>query len=236
MIGDQLTSLKAPCFTILIAPNPTDQPARLEKLSCFAVTKFHSDGITLLFSQKRPATLRHSNLDELGDLKERTLASAKYTEKDLQTITKFCIDLFFQDEASCRPMRRPLSSARIMSIPPAALIPTVSHLQLRPSVVGSAFVGTSSSIGRTRQSKILYLGLSSSFLFERVWMTQGLPCIPPGVTLNKTPNTSSGRKFKIGHLTSSPIYPYYVWYWWGPRRVQPHLILSRKTQALAQMK
>ena len=32
MIGDQLTSLEAP-FTILIIPNPTGQPARLEKLS-----------------------------------------------------------------------------------------------------------------------------------------------------------------------------------------------------------
>ena len=33
VIGDQLTSLEAPPFTILIAPNPTGQPARLEKLS-----------------------------------------------------------------------------------------------------------------------------------------------------------------------------------------------------------
>ena len=33
MIGDQLTSLEAYPFTILIAPHPTGQPAYLEKLS-----------------------------------------------------------------------------------------------------------------------------------------------------------------------------------------------------------
>ena len=38
-------------------------------------------------------------------------------------------------------------------------------------------------------------------------MTQGLPCISPGVALGKTPSTN-GRKFKIGRLTSSPIHPY----------------------------
>ena len=159
-----------------------------------------------------------------------------YTKEDFQTITKFCINLFLQVEASCRPLRRPSSSTKIMSIPPAPLTPTISHLQLCSSAVGSAFVGTSSSIRRTRQSKILCLGLSSSFLFERVWVTQGLPCIPPGVILDKTPSTSSGRKSKIGCLTSSLIYSYHVWYWRGPRRVQHHLIFSKKTQALVQIK
>ena len=33
VIGDQLTSLEAHPFTILIAPNPMGQPGRLEKLS-----------------------------------------------------------------------------------------------------------------------------------------------------------------------------------------------------------
>ena len=33
VIGDQLTSLEVASFTILIAPNPIGQPARLEKLS-----------------------------------------------------------------------------------------------------------------------------------------------------------------------------------------------------------
>ena len=93
-----------------------------------------------------------------------------------------------------------------MSIPPAPLTPTVSHLQLRSSAIGSAFVGTSSSVGRTRQSKIPCLGLSSSFLFERVWVTQGLPCIPPGVALDKTPSTSKW-KFTIGRLTSGIFNP-----------------------------
>ena len=33
VIGDQLTSFEAYLFIILIAPNPTGQPARLEKLN-----------------------------------------------------------------------------------------------------------------------------------------------------------------------------------------------------------
>ena len=33
VIGDQLTSFEAAPFTILIAPNPTGQPAHLKKLS-----------------------------------------------------------------------------------------------------------------------------------------------------------------------------------------------------------
>ena len=39
---------------------------------------------------------------------------------------------------------------------------------------------------------------------QRVWVTQGLVCIPPGVALDKTP---SGRKFTIGRLTSSILNP-----------------------------
>ena len=37
-------------------------------------------------------------------------------------------------------------------------------------------------------------------------MTQGLPCIPPGVALDKTPSTSK-KKFSIGRLTSSILNP-----------------------------
>ena len=110
------------------------------------------------------------------------------------------------------------------------------HLLLRLYffMVGSAFVGTNTSVGGTRQSKIPCLGSRSRLFFERVWVTQKLPCIPPGVTLDKPPSTS-GRKFRIGRLTSSPIHPYQVWYWRGPRRVQPHSVFLRKTQALAQI-
>ena len=77
------------------------------------------------------------------------------------------------------------------------------------SAIGSAFIGTNSSVGRTRQSKTSCLGLSSRFLFERVWVTQGLPCILLGVALDKTPSIS-GKKFRMGRLTSSPIHPYQV--------------------------
>ena len=88
------------------------QPARLEKLSYSAITKLCSDGTTLSLSQKRPATLRHSNLDELRHPKEKILTSAKYIKEDLQTMTKFCMDLFLQAEASCRPLRRPQKSEK----------------------------------------------------------------------------------------------------------------------------
>ena len=37
-------------------------------------------------------------------------------------------------------------------------------------------------------------------------MTQRLPCIPPGVVLDKTPRTSK-KKFCIGRLTSSILNP-----------------------------
>ena len=96
MICNKLTYLEAP-FTILKAPNPMGQPARLEKLS----SKLRSDGTTLSLSQKRPTTFRHSDLDELGDPEERTPASAKYTEEDLQIMTKFCMDSFLQAQTSC---------------------------------------------------------------------------------------------------------------------------------------
>ena len=64
-------------------------------------------------------------------------------------------------------------------------------------VVESAFIGINSSVGKTRQLKTSCLGLSSRFLFEKVWVTQGLPCIIPGVALDKTPNTRKW-KFTIG--------------------------------------
>ena len=41
-------------------------------------------------------------------------------------------------------------------------------------MVGSTFVGTSISVGKTRQSKILCLGLSSELSFKGVLVTQEL--------------------------------------------------------------
>ena len=70
-------------------------------------------------------------------------------------------------------------------------------------VVGLALAGTSTSVA-TRQLKLPCLGLSSRLFFKRVWVTQGLLCIPPGVAFNKTPN---GRKFTIGRLTLSILNP-----------------------------
>ena len=99
-----------------------------------------------------------------------------------------------------RPPRTPSGSARIMLIPPAFLASTAPHLQLRPFVVGSAFVGTSTSF-EARQW-LLCLRLGSRLTFERVWVTQELPCIPPGVALDKT-LSASGKKCSIGRLTSS---------------------------------
>ena len=93
------------------------------------------------------------------------------------------------------------SSARITLIPPAPPTSIAHPLPLRSFAVGSAFVGTSTSVG-TRQPKLPCLGLCSRLSFERVWVTQGLSWTQPGVALDETPNTSK-RKFRIGRLTSS---------------------------------
>ena len=84
-----------------------------------------------------------------------------------------------------------VSSARIISLPPAPPAPTVPRLQLRSFMVGSTFVGTSTSVKRIRQPNPPCLGSSS-----------GLSWIPFGIELSETPSTSR-RKFRIGHLTSS---------------------------------
>ena len=55
-------------------------------------------------------------------------------------------------------------------------------------------------------SKDPLLWVESKAFFERVWVTQRLPYIPPGVMLDKTPNTSR-RKFRIGRLTSDILNP-----------------------------
>ena len=86
---------------------------------------------------------------------------------------KFCMDLFFQVQAS-----RPESIGQqemwrsLWYIWPALPILIITCLQLCFFVIGSAFVGTSLNIGRTRQSKIFYLGSSSKFFFKGVLGTK----------------------------------------------------------------
>ena len=114
MIVDQLAYLKAPFYNSNCSkPNGSASPfgeAQLDNTKpCSAVTKLCNNGNGLLLSQKRPATLPfgHSNSDALRDSSNQrtpapsnagspvpTTASAKYTEKDFQTMTKFCMDLF----------------------------------------------------------------------------------------------------------------------------------------------
>ena len=129
--------------------------------------------------------------------------------------------------------QRPSRSAKIISLPPLPLAPTAPPLRLYSFVIGSAFVSTSTSVGRTRQSKLPCLGSSSKLSFKGVLVTQELLWRISGVELSKILSTS-GRKFKIGRLTLSPIHLHQVWYWRGSRRVPPHSILLRRTQALGQ--
>ena len=72
----------------------------------------------------------------------------------------------------------------------APLAPTVPRLQLRSFVIGLAFVGISTSVGRTRQSKRAEF---KAFLRKSPGDSRGL---------SKTLSTSR-RKFRIGRLTSS---------------------------------
>ena len=139
---------------------------------------------------------------------------------------------FFRVKAVVRNLQaneKALRSVRIMSILLTPLAPTVPRLRLCSFVIGSAFVGISKSV-KTRQW-LFCLKLSLKLSLERVWGTQELSYISLGVALDKIPSTSSGRKFKMGCPSSSPIHLYQVWYWRGPRRVQPHLIFLRKTSA-----
>ena len=121
---------------------------------------------------------------------------------------KFCMDLFLQAQASCpEPTGQWEVWRSLWYIWPAPLVLTVSRLRFCSFVMGSAFINTSTSVKRTRPKEwLLCLGLSSRFLFKRVWVTQGLPCISPGVALDKTPSTSKW-KFTIGRLTSGIFNP-----------------------------
>ena len=121
---------------------------------------------------------------------------------------KFYMDLFLQAQANHpKPAGQRKIRRSLRYIQPAPLVPTVPRLRLCSFVMGSVFISTSTSFKRTRPKKWLScLGLSSKFLFKKVWVTQGLPCIPPGVALDKTPSTSKW-KFTIGRLTSSIFNP-----------------------------
>ena len=112
-------------------------------------------------------------------------------------MTKFCMELFFQAQAICS---KPAGHQEVQEL---FWCRRRHGLQLYPVTVSSSstFVGTSISI-ETRQPKLLCLELSSRLSFERVWETQGLPCIQSGVALNKTPCISE-KKFTIRCLTLS---------------------------------
>ena len=85
-------------------------------------------------------------------------------------------------------------------MPPASQVPTIPHLQLCSFVIKLAFVGTNICV-KARQWLLCH-GSSSRLFYKRFKVTLGLPCISPGVALDKTPSTSKW-KFMIGRLTSS---------------------------------
>ena len=87
-----------------------------------------------------------------------------------------------------------VSSARIISLPPAPPAPIAHPLQLCSFVVGSAFVGTSSSV-EARQW-LLCLGPSSKVFFERVFRTPGLSWIPSGLSF-KIISPRAGLKHRL---------------------------------------
>ena len=188
-----------------------------------AVTKLRSKCNGLSLSQKRPTTLRQVQQSRCswGLLQIRVFtpsdawnsvpipASAKCIKEQWQSSVWICFSRFKSFVPNLQFNEKykdyfDVAGATGSNHTPYAFI---------FFVVGSTFVGTSTSV-RTRQSKISCLGLSSRFLIERVWVTQGLPCIPPGVALDKTPST--------------------IWYWRGLKRVRPHLFFLKRTQALGQ--
>ena len=92
---------------------------------------------------------------------------------------KFCMDSFLQVQASCP---KPADATGFQLHPICSSDPLWSKEWL-PCLVSS-----------------------SRLSYERVKVTQGLPCIPPGVVLDKTPNTSK-KKLRIRRLTSSILNP-----------------------------
>ena len=105
----------------------------------------------------------------------------KRTSDNDKVLYRFLPSIWSQLPWTCRPPKRLLRSARIMVILPAPLAPITPPLRLHFFVVGSAFVGISINVGRTRQSKIFCLELSSKLSFKGVLVTQGLLWILFGV-------------------------------------------------------
>ena len=106
----------------------------------------------------------------------------------------FCMDLFFQAQAS-RPKpagqrEGPKNRKDYFDIAGA----------LNSFVIGSVFVGTSTSVGTRPKELPFCLRLNSRLSLERVWVTQGFLCTSPEVESDKTPRTSM-RKFAIGRFT-----------------------------------
>ena len=130
VIGEQLTTLEAaPSFTILFAPNPTGQPACLEKLSKRIVPSStemaqgaHSRRNVLPSSassslpkelasppeesmspgEVTPAPGDVGPLDALApDAPVPASAPVHYSKEDLQSMMKVCIDSIFQVQVLC---------------------------------------------------------------------------------------------------------------------------------------
>ena len=101
VIVDQLIYLKARFYNSNCSnPNGSASPFEEDLLDD---TKLYFAAIAP--SSRRnalPCLARHNNLDKFGYLKERTPASTKYIKEDFRTMTKFCIELFSQAQASCR--------------------------------------------------------------------------------------------------------------------------------------
>lgn len=181
------------------------------------------------YKNTSPGSAGYNDLDALGILPDKRPDSKQYMRSspyhsfcqvywgNLLNNNKVLHRVVFlgshQLSWSRKPPRMPLRSVKIMSIL-LALLPPTTVLFFCCKI---SFVGISISIG-IRELKISCFKLSSKLFFERVWVTQRFLYISPRVVLDKTPNTS-GRKFGIGHLTSSPIYLYPAWYWWSPKRV-----------------
>ena len=94
--------------------------------------------------------LAPSNADPL-DAPISTPAPVKYTKKALQTMTIFCMDLFLQAQANYpkpaghQKVEKPFRYCR------CHWYQQHLFLQLYLFVVGSVFVGTNISVGKTRQ-------------------------------------------------------------------------------------
>ena len=117
----------------------------------------------------------------------------------------------------------PGSSSRKNALPRSRLVPTLALTKYTEedlrTMTSSAWIYSSrlkpvvpnAQATKKALKKLLFLRVKDPLPWvefkvslQRVWVTQGLVYIPPGVALDKTP---SGRKFTIGRLTSSILNP-----------------------------